>query len=233
MEEVEVILRVEGLRKDFNGMKVIENWSFSVGKGDRVTLLGPSGCGKTTFLRIVSGLEDFQGKVEVFTDKIGYVFQEPRLIPWKTITENLMLIRRDPDKMASLLEKVELKGFENHYPWQLSEGMKQRVNFVRALLVDPELLLLDEPFDALDLKTKMRVMNMLIDLWQKRRFSIVFVTHNVKEAVFLSERIFLLSGRPSKILDEVKLKEKAGDFTDDKLFGLEKMVIERLLSLLR
>lgn len=233
MEEVEVILKVEGLRKDFNGVKVIEDWSFAVGKGERVALLGPSGCGKTTFLRIVSGLEDFQGKVEVFTDKIGYVFQEPRLIPWKTITENLMLIRRDPDRIASLLEKVELKGFENHYPWQLSEGMKQRVNFVRALLVDPELLLLDEPFDALDLKTKMKVMNLLIDLWQKRRFSIVFVTHNVKEAVFMSERIFLLSGRPSKILDEVKLKEKAGDFTDDRLFRLEKMVIERLLSLLR
>jgi len=99
--------------------------------------------------------------------------------------------------------------------------------------VDPDLLLLDEPFDALDLKTKMKVMDLLIDLWQKRRFSIVFVTHNVKEAVFLSERIFLLSGRPSKILDEVKLKEKAIDFTDEKLFRLEKMVIERLLSLLR
>ncbi|PLV57520.1 ABC transporter ATP-binding protein [Thermotoga sp. SG1] len=231
MEKVETLLRVENLKKDFDGVAVIEDWNLEVKKGEKVALLGPSGCGKTTFLRIIAGLESFHGRVEIFTERIGYVFQDPRLIPWKTVMENLKLIRDDPERIRSFLEKVGLKGFEGHYPWQLSEGMKQRVNFVRAFLVEPDLLLLDEPFDALDLKTKIRVMDLLMEQWEERNFSIVFVTHDVKEAVFIADRIFFLSGRPSRIVDEVTLDERAMDLTDERLFEMEKRVIERLLNL--
>ena len=231
MEEMETVLKVEGLEKEFDGVKVIEDWRFVVKRGERIALLGPSGCGKTTFLRIVAGIESFRGKVEVSAEKLGYVFQDPRLIPWRTVRENLRVISGNESRASYLLDRVGLKGFENHYPWQLSEGMKQRVNLVRALLVEPDLLLLDEPFDALGLRMKKQVMELLLEEWNERGFSMVFVTHDVKEAVFLSDRIFLLSGRPTRIVDEVKIDERVRDIMDEKLFKLEKIVINRILNL--
>ncbi|MCD6551575.1 MAG: ABC transporter ATP-binding protein [Thermotoga sp.] len=228
---METVLKVEGLEKEFDGVKVIEDWRFVVKRGERIALLGPSGCGKTTFLRIVAGIESFRGKVEVSAEKLGYVFQDSRLIPWRTVRGNLWVISGNESRASYLLDRVGLKGFENHYPWQLSEGMKQRVNLVRALLVEPDLLLLDEPFDALDLRMKKQVMELLLEEWNERGFSMVFVTHDVKEAVFLSDRIFLLSGRPTRIVDEVKIDERVRDIMDEKLFKLEKMVINRILNL--
>ncbi|PLV58960.1 ABC transporter ATP-binding protein [Thermotoga sp. KOL6] len=227
------ILKVNDLYKDFRGVPVIEKWSFEVRKGERMALLGPSGCGKTTFLRIVAGLENFQGRVEVLAKRLGYVFQEPRLIPWKTIEENLKIVGYGQDRISFYLERLGLKGYESYYPWQLSEGMKQRVNFIRALLVEPDLLLLDEPFDALDLKMKIHVMDLLLEMWRKKENTILFVTHNVKEAAFLANRILLLSGRPSRIVDAFRIEKQVGSFLDDKLFEIEREVVERILNLLR
>lgn len=229
-----VLLRVVRLRKAFGRVTVIDGWDLEVEEGERVAILGPSGCGKTTFLRIVAGIEkNYEGEVTLKAERIGYAFQEPRLIPWITVVENLRLIRDEPSKIAELLAEFDLEGFEEFYPWQISEGMRQRVNLARALLFEPDLLLLDEPFDALDLKTKIKVMEHIVWKWKEKGFSIVFVTHNLKEALFLADRILIVSGRPTRILDEFVVKERPSSFLDEGISKMEQELTRRILNLLR
>ena len=229
-----VLLRVVRLRKAFGRVTVIDGWDLEVEEGERVAILGPSGCGKTTFLRIVAGIEkNYEGEVTLKAERIGYAFQEPRLIPWITVVENLRLVRDEPSKIAELLAEFDLEGFEEFYPWQISEGMRQRVNLARALLFEPDLLLLDEPFDALDLKTKIKVMEHIVWKWKEKGFSMVFVTHNLKEALFLADRILIVSGRPTKILDEFVVKERPSSFLDEGISKMEQELTRRILNLLR
>lgn len=229
-----VLLRVVRLRKAFGRVTVIDGWDLEVEEGERVAILGPSGCGKTTFLRIVAGIEkNYEGEVTLKAERIGYAFQEPRLIPWITVVENLRLVRDEPSKIAELLAEFDLEGFEKFYPWQISEGMRQRVNLARALLFEPDLLLLDEPFDALDLKTKIKVMEHIVWKWKEKRFSMVFVTHNLKEALFLADRILIVSGRPTRILDEFVVKERPSSFLDEGISKMEQELTRRILNLLR
>lgn len=228
------LLRVVRLRKAFGRVTVIDGWDLEVEEGERVAILGPSGCGKTTFLRIVAGIEkNYEGEVTLKAERIGYAFQEPRLIPWITVVENLRLVRDEPSKIAELLAEFDLEGFEKFYPWQISEGMRQRVNLARALLFEPDLLLLDEPFDALDLKTKIKVMEHIVWKWKEKGFSIVFVTHNLKEALFLADRILIVSGRPTRILDEFVVKERPSSFLDEGISKMEQELTRRILNLLR
>lgn len=228
------LLRVVRLRKAFGRVTVIDGWDLEVEEGERVAILGPSGCGKTTFLRIVAGIEkNYEGEVTLKAERIGYAFQEPRLIPWITVVENLRLVRDEPSKIAELLAEFDLEGFEKFYPWQISEGMRQRVNLARALLFEPDLLLLDEPFDALDLKTKIKVMEHIVWKWKEKGFSIVFVTHNLKEALFLADRILIASGRPTRILDEFVVKERPSSFLDEGISKMEQELTRRILNLLR
>lgn len=228
------LLRVVRLRKTFGRVTVIDGWDLEVEEGERVAILGPSGCGKTTFLRIVAGIEkNYEGEVTLKAERIGYAFQEPRLIPWITVVENLRLVRDEPSKIAELLAEFDLEGFEKFYPWQISEGMRQRVNLARALLFEPDLLLLDEPFDALDLKTKIKVMEHIVWKWKEKGFSIVFVTHNLKEALFLADRILIVSGRPTRILDEFVVKERPSSFLDEGISKMEQELTRRILNLLR
>ncbi len=228
------LLRVVRLRKAFGRVTVIDGWDLEVEEGERVAILGPSGCGKTTFLRIVAGIEkNYEGEVTLKAERIGYAFQEPRLIPWITVVENLRLVRDEPSKIAELLAEFDLEGFEKFYPWQISEGMRQRVNLARALLFEPDLLLLDEPFDALDLKTKIKVMEHIVWKWKEKRFSMVFVTHNLKEALFLADRILIVSGRPTRILDEFVVKERPSSFLDEGISKMEQELTRRILNLLR
>jgi len=229
-----VLLRVVRLRKAFGRVTVIDGWDLEVEEGERVAILGPSGCGKTTFLRIVAGIEkNYEGEVTLKAERIGYAFQEPRLIPWITVVENLRLVRDEPSKIAELLAEFDLEGFEEFYPWQISEGMRQRVNLARALLFEPDLLLLDEPFDALDLKTKIKVMEHIVWKWKEKGFSMVFVTHNLKEALFLADRILIVSGRPTRILDEFVVKERPSSFLDEGISKMEQELTRRILNLLR
>lgn len=228
------LLRVVRLRKAFGRVTVIDGWDLEVEEGERVAILGPSGCGKTTFLRIVAGIEkNYEGEVTLKAERIGYAFQEPRLIPWITVVENLRLVRDEPSKIAELLAEFDLEGFEKFYPWQISEGMRQRVNLARALLFEPDLLLLDEPFDALDLKTKIKVMEHIVWKWKEKGFSMVFVTHNLKEALFLADRILIASGRPTRILDEFVVKERPSSFLDEGISKMEQELTRRILNLLR
>ncbi|MBS0520026.1 MAG: ABC transporter ATP-binding protein [Proteobacteria bacterium] len=204
-------VRVRGVSKQYgNGVEALRGISLDIGAGEFVSLLGPSGCGKTTLLRIIAGLASATaGSVErpVGRGETGFVFQEPTLMPWATALANVEL----PLKLAGVgraerrarageaLAGVGLAGFGNSYPRELSGGMKMRVSIARALVTEPRLLLMDEPFAALDEISRYRLNTDLLALWQRRRFTAVFVTHSVFESVFLSQRIVVMSARPGRI----------------------------------
>ncbi|WP_036221850.1 ABC transporter ATP-binding protein [Mesoaciditoga lauensis] len=226
-------LKVQNLSKKFGKLSVIEGWSFDVKRGEKLTLFGPSGCGKTTFLRIVSGLEKPTfGEIQISSQKIGMVFQEPTLIPWKNVIDNLRFVRKNDEKIRNVLKKMNLSSFETYFPSSLSGGMKQRVNLARALLVNPDLLILDEPFFSLDLATKMEIMKDIKRMHEKIGFTLLMVTHDVKEAIYISDRIILLSPRPSHILKEfpISLKDEERDFSHPSFITLEGEFIKEILS---
>jgi NitT/TauT family transport system ATP-binding protein len=206
-------IALQGIGKSFrNGVEALAGIELAVAPGDFVTLLGPSGCGKSTLLRIIAGLiEPSCGEIFYRDDllrRVGFVFQEPTLMPWATAWNNVYLPlrlagerrRAVASRVSGALESVGLGGFAKAYPRQLSGGMRMRVSIARALVTDPQLLLLDEPFAALDEFTRFRLNEDLLRLWQARRCTVVFVTHSVFEAVFLSSRIVIMTPRPGRIV---------------------------------
>jgi len=215
-------IELVGVSKDFAQLKVLENWDLVIKPAERIAVLGLSGSGKTTFLRLLAGIEaPTQGRLEVISKKIGFVFQEPRLIPWRTIRQNLLFVN-DQANVDELLKTLHLEGFADYFPSQLSGGMKQRVNLARALAVSPDLLIMDEAFASLDLKVKVDIMNDVMELWQQHRFTMITVTHDLKEALYLSDRILLISNRPARIVKQfmVKLSEPR-QFSSPELLSLE------------
>jgi len=194
---------------------VLENIQHRIENGRFISIIGPSGCGKTTLLRIIAGLEKASaGKVFLDgkelvqgTEEVGLVFQEYALFPWRTTLGNIEMgpeikgvekeIRRS--KAMEYIKTFNLSGFENRYPRELSGGMKQRVAIARTLIMNPRVVLMDEPFGSLDSQTRNGLQEFLLGIWEKRRDTIVFVTHNVDEAVFLSDEIVVLSKRPARI----------------------------------
>lgn len=227
------ILKVSNLSKNFGNLKVIDGWDIELKEGEKVVLVGPSGCGKTTFFRIISGLEkSTSGTVNVFAQKVGYVFQEPRLFPWRTVFDNLRIIRDDEDKIEEVIKMMSLAGFEQLIPSKLSGGMKQRVNLARALLIEPDFLILDEPFSSLDLKIKLAIMKDIEKLWSKYKFSLLMVTHDLKEAIFLADKVVILSSRPSKILQtfDINLEMNERDITDRHFLELESKITKFIIN---
>lgn len=200
-----------------NDIKALDNVDFDIEKGEFISLLGPSGCGKTTLLRTIADLlEPTSGNVRVsgmtpkeirLMQKFGIVFQNPVLFEWRTVKKNIELpleimgySKKDrSDRADEMLEMVGLTDFANHYPQQLSGGMQQRVGIARAFGIRPEILLMDEPFSALDEFTKEKLHLDLLRIWKKTNKTIVFVTHNIQEAVFLSNRICVLSPHPGRL----------------------------------
>ena len=196
--------------------------NLKVEPGDFVSLIGPSGCGKTTLLRVIADLEKpTSGSITVegksaqqarLDRSYGYVFQTPALLPWRNIESNIHLplemsgYSRSEQKNLSdqYLSLVSLSGFEKKYPWQLSGGMQQRVSIARALSFNPDMLLMDEPFGALDEITRDRLNEELLRLWEKTKKTVVFVTHSIPEAVFLSSKIVVMSARPGKIINVIE-----------------------------
>lgn len=193
--------------------------SFSIGQGEFVSVLGPSGCGKSTLLRVVSGLiEPSAGRVTVGgkpvttpRDDVGIVFQKPTLLPWKTVINNVLSPIRargrvdgaSRDRARQLLALVGLAEFEAQYPHELSGGMQQRVGIARALVSEPRLLLMDEPFAALDAMSRERMSLELQRIWAQTGTSVLFITHSIPEAVFLSDRVVTLSERPGTVIDDL------------------------------
>lgn len=203
------ILSFTGVGKRFpDGTTALDGVDFRVPAGEFVSVVGPSGCGKSTLLRIASGLSQVSaGGLQVKTDKIGYVFQDPTLLPWRTVQGNVELFaelrslpREERRRRANdAIKLVGLSDFAGHRPRALSGGMRMRVSLARSLTLQPELFLFDEPFGALDEIARERLNDELLQLYLTQRFTALFVTHSVMEAVFMSTRVLVMSGRPGRV----------------------------------
>lgn len=207
---------------DNSRLEVLSQINFRVEQGEAFTILGPNGCGKTTLLKIIHGLlEPDSGKILIRGRPVSlrdrnrsFMFQSLNLVPWKTVKENIALPlifmghnRPEIDeKVRKMLEFLGLAGFEEHYPYQLSGGMQQKVAIGRALITDPEILLMDEPLSALDAYTRELLQEELLQIVEKRRLTIVYVTHSVDEAILLSDRICILTPRPARVKDIVPIR---------------------------
>jgi NitT/TauT family transport system ATP-binding protein len=214
-------LTVTGLDKWFNDLQALSGIALDIERGEFISVVGPSGCGKTTFLRIVAGLEDASsGDIQMDGKTLrgpggnrGFVFQNDNLLPWRTVLDNAMIGpevagRAGPEarkRTLELLKLVGLEGFEHYHPRQLSGGMRQRVNLARALAIDPDILLMDEPFSALDAQTREIMQTELLRIWEQGRKTVLFVTHQIDEAVFLSDRVLVFARRPGRLQETVEI----------------------------
>lgn len=220
-------LSVDGINKSFslpggnNSLKVLEDINFEIREGEFVTILGPSGCGKSTFLNILAGFESADSgyaaccgeRIKDPSPERAVVFQSPVLFPWLNVRDNifygLKLRKKDKNDSEALtsayIEAVGLSGFEEYYPPQLSGGMQQRTSLARALVLRPKVLLMDEPFAALDAQTRYSMQQLLLGLWEEFNHTIVFVTHDVEEALLMSDRICIMSKRPGRIVEEIEV----------------------------
>lgn len=202
-------------------VNALEYISFEVHTSEFVSIVGPSGCGKSTLLKILSGLlPASSGKIEISgkavkepLENVGMVFQAPVLLKWRSVLGNILLpvefakrnVAGYMERARSLIRLVGLEGFEEMYPHQLSGGMQQRVSLCRALVTDPQLLLMDEPFGALDAMTRDELDLELLRLWEEKKKTVLFVTHSIQEAVFLSDRVFVMSARPGRLLEALSI----------------------------
>jgi NitT/TauT family transport system ATP-binding protein len=219
------VVSLKGVGKEFGQghVQALVDIDLDIQPGEFISLIGPSGCGKSTLLRIVGDLIQPTGGEVVVNGKsahqarvdrdYGIVFQDAVLFDWRTVEKNIGLPlemmrwdrRRRAERVRELVDLVELKGFERHHPWQLSGGMQQRVSIARALSFDPALLLMDEPFGALDEMTRERLNLELLRIWEQSGSTVIFVTHSIAEAVFLSTRVVVMSARPGRIVGVVEV----------------------------
>lgn len=218
--EQKVKVRVKNLTKKFGDLLVLDDISFQVGEGEFLCIVGPTGCGKTTFLNSLTKLYDItKGEilvndqaVDLKKHNIAYIFQEYSTFPWMKVEDNVkygLRIKRLPEKEIQeradeMIRMVGLDEYRSYYPDQLSASMLQRVVIARAFAVQPELLIMDEPYGQLDISLRFRLEDELIRLWRKTKTTVIFITHNIEEAVYLSERILVLTNKPTKIKKEIK-----------------------------
>ncbi|RTL95303.1 MAG: ABC transporter ATP-binding protein [Bradyrhizobiaceae bacterium] len=218
---IDQVTRIFPARQGHAPTRALEPVALTIGNNDFVTILGPSGCGKSTLLRIVAGLDHpTSGKVRLDGREVtgpgadrGMVFQSYTLFPWLTVRENIAFGLRErgmpEDKRNAVadrfIQQIGLNGFENHWPKQLSGGMQQRCAIARALANDPKILLLDEPFGALDNQTRVLMQEMLLGIWERDQKTVLFVTHDIEEAIFLGSRVLVMSARPGRIKADIKI----------------------------
>ena len=247
------LIAVEGISRIFtSGVRTVhalERVSFDVQAGDFVSIVGPSGCGKSTLLKIISGLLPASSgvisvngrQVDEPLENVGMVFQSPVLLKWRSVVGNILLpvefakldISDHIERARALIELVGLEGFEEMYPHELSGGMQQRVSLCRALVNDPQLLLMDEPFGALDAMTRDELDLELLRIWEERRKTVLFVTHSIQEAVFLSDLVFVMSARPGRLLERLRIdlpRPRTMEMMSAAKFGEYTLKIRGLLS---
>ena len=215
-------LEISNLGKTFGDLHALQAINLAVGRGEFIGVVGPSGCGKTTFLRIVAELEPASSGEVALDGRVvrtpggdrGFVFQSDSLLPWRTVFANAIIGREvagrvgpaERQRTMELLKLVGLEGFEDYHPRQLSGGMRQRVNLARALAIDPEILLMDEPFSSLDAQTREIMQTELMRIWEEGRKTVLFVTHQIDEAVFLSDRVLVFARRPGRLRESVAIE---------------------------
>jgi ABC-type nitrate/sulfonate/bicarbonate transport system ATPase subunit len=243
-------LRIENVRHEFGATPALAPVTLDVAEGEFVSIVGPSGCGKSTLFNVVSGLiRPTAGRVALDgrdvtgeTGHVGYMLQKDLLLPWRTVRENIVLgaalhgrvTGRDRAEAEELARRYGLGDFVDHYPHALSGGMRQRVALMRTLAFHKDVMLLDEPFGALDSQTRLRMQQWLLDVWAEHRRTILFITHDVDEAIFLSDRVVVMSARPGEIRAEFPIPlARPRDFqllTADAFTDLKKQVLELLYS---
>jgi NitT/TauT family transport system ATP-binding protein len=240
-------LVVRNVKKVWQGAKgtsveAIRDASLEVSSGEFVAILGPSGCGKSTLLELCAGLEPVSAgsifrdsvKVEGPNPKAVMVFQEHSLFPWLNVEANVgfglkMRGEKDPSKVDDVLERVKLARFAKHYPHQLSGGMKQRVAIARALVGNPEFILMDEPFAALDFQTRVLMQQFLLEVWAGFKSTILFVTHQIDEAILLADRVVVMSAAPGRVLEEVRIAlPRPRSMTDPQFNGYRVRLTEHM-----
>lgn len=241
------MLSVNHVTRTFeNGISAFKNVSFTCEQGEVIGLLGTSGCGKSTLLRTIAGLDtDYEGTIEIsgqesksVNEKIGVIFQEHRLMPWLTVLDNVAFGLKGEkaekrEKAEGFIRLVGLEGFEHHYPRELSGGMAQRVAIARSLVTSPEILLLDEPFSALDAFTKMQLQDLLLEIWQECQSTLILVTHDIDEALYLCDRLLILRGQPGELYQEVKVEQPRPRSRGDQHLAAKKEEILDILDLNR
>lgn len=225
-------------------VQALEDFNLEIACGEIVAVVGPSGCGKSTFLRLAAGLDQPKGgtifyngnAIEGTDPDRGFVFQSPNLFPWLTVKDNVSfglkarkVLKREEAKIQEYIDLVGLTGFEDAYPYQLSGGMASRVSLARAFIQESKLILLDEPLSALDAFTKAAIQDEILNIWEKNKPIILLVTHDIEEAVYLSDRIVVMSERPGRIIGEVRIKmEHPRDRVSAEFVAKRKEVMEIL-----
>jgi NitT/TauT family transport system ATP-binding protein len=254
LREIVPAIELIGISKTFvttsaELVHALHNTSLAINPGEFVTVVGASGCGKTTLLRLIAGLERCtSGTIAVNgapqvepSEQVGIVFQDPTLLPWRTALQNVLLpvdvlkldARTYGSRARALLETVGLKDFESKYPHELSGGMRQRVAIARALINDPAMLLMDEPFGALDALTRDQMNLELLDIWSATQKTVLLITHSITESVFLADRVIVMSPRPGRVVEELAIelpRPRTLDMINNEAFGKYVRRIRELLD---
>ena len=230
---LEVAIKKKSYQRASGGkLYVLGEFALVLGNGEVGALVGPSGCGKTTLLRIIAGLDlDYEGTVQLPDHgKLGMVFQEPRLLPWRTLEQNVRLAApgASDQTLDALFRSLGLEAHRHHYPGELSLGLARRAALARAFAVEPDLLLLDEPFVSLDDALAARLRDELAELVNRRPVTTLLVTHNVEEAIGLADRLFLLSASPARVMAELPIERPRARRTPEELVGLRKEIAQKL-----
>lgn len=243
------ILNIEKLTNTFETTQVLQDINIQIEKGEFVSIVGPSGCGKSTLFRIITNLlkSKYQGSCKIenidaqnYNKPIAYMAQKDLLLPWRTLIENVAIpleIQKIPkknlkEKITPFLKDFGLDGFEKSYPNQLSGGMKQRAALLRTFLINSELMLLDEPFGALDAITRLKMQELLLEVWRKYNHTVLFITHDIEEAIFLSDRVYVMSARPGKIVKKINIDiprpRKENDTFTEKFVEYKRTILKYL-----
>lgn len=241
-ERIEKI-KVVNCTKSFGSLLVLDQLNFCIYEGEFLCVVGPTGCGKTTFCNVVSRLlPETSGMITINEETVdprkhnlSFVFQEPSCLPWRTLWDDVKIgleIKGAPTKeverkVRAIIDLVGLTGFERFYPHQISAGMKQRVAIARAFVTEPDLLLMDEPFGQLDTNTRFNIERKLIEVWEKTKRTVIFVTHNLEEAVYLAERILVMTQKPTRVKEEVKVDlPRPRNYADSRFVEIRRYVTD-------